>query len=74
MADADSRPASLVNVFRRSEELYSVVESTIKTDTKRIFAQQGVYDEKAAELAKEHGIEIVMDQCLAVAHSNLIGR
>lgn len=64
----------LVNVFRRSEELRSVVEATIPTGATRIWAQSGVYDEAAAELAQQNGIEIVMDQCLAVAHSNLIGR
>ncbi|MGZ4112602.1 MAG: CoA-binding protein [Tumebacillaceae bacterium] len=63
----------MVNVFRRSEELYSVVEATIRAGAKRIWAQQGVFDEKAAELAAENGIEIVMDQCLAVAHSVLMG-
>lgn len=63
----------MVNVFRRSEELLSVVESAIQSGAKRIWAQQGVYDEKAAELAAENGVEIVMDQCLAVAHSVLMG-
>ncbi|WP_332457817.1 CoA-binding protein [Tumebacillus avium] len=63
----------LVNVFRRSEELYSVVEAAIKAGAKRIWAQSGVYDEKAAELAKQNGVEIVMDQCLAVAHTQLVG-
>lgn len=63
----------LVNVFRRSEELYSVVEAAIKAGAKRIWAQSGVYDEKAAELAKQNGVEIVMDQCIAVAHTQLVG-
>lgn len=62
----------LVNVFRRSEELYSVVESAIKSGAKRVWAQQGVEDEKAAQLAQENGIEIVMNLCIAVAHSVLL--
>jgi uncharacterized protein len=65
-------PVDLVNVFRRSEELYSVVESTIKSGAKRVWAQQGVEDEKAAQLAQENGVEIVMDLCIAVAHSVLL--
>lgn len=63
----------LVNVFRRSEELYSVVESAIQAGAKRVWAQQGVADEKAAQLAKDNGVEIVMDLCIAVAHSVLLG-
>lgn len=66
-------PIDLVNVFRRSEELYPVVEATIRAGAKRIWAQSGVYDEKAAELAAQNGIEIVMDQCIAVAHTVLLG-
>lgn len=62
----------LVNVFRRSEELYSVVEAAIKTGAKRVWAQQGVEDEKAAQLAKDNGVEIVMNLCIAVAHSVLL--
>jgi predicted CoA-binding protein len=63
----------LVNVFRRSEELDSVVESSIKAGAKRIWAQQGVYDEAAAKRAKDNGVEILLDQCIAVAHSVLLG-
>jgi predicted CoA-binding protein len=63
----------LVNVFRRSEELYGVVEQAIQAGVKRVWAQSGVYDEKAAELARQNGVEIVMDQCIAVAHTQLIG-
>jgi len=62
----------MVNVFRRSEELYGVVEATVQKGAKYIWAQQGVADERAAELAAAHNIAIVMDQCLAVAHSVLL--
>jgi predicted CoA-binding protein len=63
----------LVNVFRRSEELPAVVEDAIKAKAPRIWAQLGVYNEEAAARAREHNIEIVMDQCIAVAHSVLLG-
>jgi uncharacterized protein len=63
----------LVNVFRRSEDLYPVVESAIRTGAKRIWVQSGIYDEASAELAAKNGVEIVMDQCIAVAHNTLLG-
>ena len=68
-----TEPVDLVNVFRRSEELYPVVEAAIRAGAKRIWAQSGVYDEKSAELAAQNGVEIVMDQCIAVAHTVLLG-
>ena len=68
-----TEPVDLVNVFRRSEELYPVVEAAIRAGAKLIWAQSGVYDEKSAELAAQNGVEIVMDQCIAVAHTVLLG-
>jgi predicted CoA-binding protein len=59
----------IVNVFRRSEALKSVVNEAIETTTPVIWAQQGVYDEEAAEIAKGHGKTMVMDRCIMVMHS-----
>lgn len=63
----------MVNVFRRSEELQGVVEATVQAGIPLIWAQQGVYDEEAADYATANGSKIVMDQCIAVAHSVLVG-
>ncbi len=59
----------IVNVFRRSDALLGVVEEAIQTDAPVIWAQQGIYDEKAATLATSHGKKMVMDRCIMVMHS-----
>lgn len=67
-------PVDIVNVFRRSDALMNVVREAVQISAPVIWAQEGVYDEAAAELAKQHGKVMVMDRCIAVMHSLLVGR
>lgn len=62
-------PVDIVNVFRRSEALKGVVEEAVQLSAPVIWAQQGVFDEEAAELAGDHGKTMVMDRCIKVMHS-----
>lgn len=67
-------PVDIVNVFRRSEEVMPVAEETVKIKPKVFWLQQGIYNEQAAELVAQHGIEAVMDQCIKVDHALLVPR
>lgn len=58
----------LINVFRSSEYVPDIVEEAIKLGIKRIWLQIGVVHETAKKKAESHGIEVVMDECLAVVH------
>ena len=62
--------------LRRSEALYEVAEEAIAIQVKILWAQLGVVDEAAAELAQGAGLTVVMDRCpkieLARAASNLV--
>lgn len=62
-------PIDIVNVFRRSDALVSVVEEAVTTSAPTIWAQQGVFSEEAADLAEQHGKTMVMDRCIMVMHS-----
>lgn len=62
LADVD-RPIDMVQVFRRSEELYGVAEEAIAVGAKVLWAQIGVYDDRAAKLAEEAGLKVVMNRC-----------
>lgn len=66
-------PVDIVNVFRRSEALPDVVREAVQISAPVIWAQEGVYNEEAAEMAARHGKTMIMDRCIAVAHSILIG-
>ena len=53
----------MVDVFRPKEELYAIAEQAIALGAKVLWAQIGVYDDKAAELAEKAGLQVVMNRC-----------
>jgi uncharacterized protein len=61
-------PIDIVNVFRRSEYLSDVVNEAITVGARAIWAQLGVEDAHALELAKEAGIPMIMNNCIRVTH------
>ncbi len=65
-------PVDIVNVFRRSEHLQGVVEDAIAVGAPVVWAQHGVYDGEAAQMATAAGLEIVMDTCIKIAHARLM--
>jgi len=57
------RPVDMVEVFRPREELYAIAEQAIAIGAKVLWGQIGVYDDRAARLAEEAGLKVVMDRC-----------
>jgi len=57
------RPIDMVEVFRPKEEFYSFAEQAIDVGAKVLWGQIGVYDDAAAKLAEEAGLEVIMDRC-----------
>ena len=62
LAEID-RPVDMVEVFRRPEELYGIAEEAIAIGAKVLWGQIGVYDDRAAKLAEEAGLKVVMNRC-----------
>lgn len=57
------RPVDMVEVFRPKEELYGIAEQAIAIGAKVLWGQIGVYDDRAARLAEDAGLKVVMDRC-----------
>ena len=57
------KPIDMVDVFRPKEELLAITEQAIAVGAKVLWAQIGVYDDQAAQLAQEAGIKVVMNRC-----------
>ena len=57
------RPVDMVEVFRPKEELYDIAQQAIDIGAKVLWGQIGVYDDRAAKLAEDAGLKVVMDRC-----------
>lgn len=64
--DLESLPElpDIVDVFRASEHVPEIVDSCISLGIKRIWLQDGVIHEEAAQRARDAGIVVVMDRCI----------
>ena len=67
-------PVDLVDVFRKSEDLPSVIDDALTASAKALWLQLGCIDEAGARRAAAAGATVVMDRCLMVDHARLLGR
>jgi len=63
----------IVDVFRKSEEVPSVVKQAVALKQKCgcppvIWLQHGIVNEEAAEMARQAGLVVVMDKCMMEEH------
>ncbi|HWQ38097.1 MAG TPA: CoA-binding protein [Burkholderiales bacterium] len=57
-------PVDLVNVFRASRFVDGIVDDCIHLGIKRLWIQEGIVNEPAAERARDAGLRVVMDRCI----------
>lgn len=66
-------PIDIVNVFRRSEFTPEIAKEAVAINAKVLWLQQGIINEEAAQIAAEAGLTVIMDRCIKVEDSLLIG-
>jgi predicted CoA-binding protein len=61
----------MVDIFRRSEYLPDIAEQAVAIGARIFWAQLGIFNEAAAERAKQAGMIVVMDRCPAIEYRRL---
>lgn len=67
-------PVDIVNVFRRSEQTPPVAEEAVKIGARVLWLQLGIVSDEAYEIASKGGLTVIMDRCIKVEDSILIGK
>ena len=62
----------IVDVFRPSEDVLPFVNDAIKKNPKVIWLQEGIHNDEAENLAREHGIDVVFNRCMLAEHQRLM--
>lgn len=65
-------PVTMVDVFRRSDLVPTIVDDAIAIAARILWLQLGVVHEEAAARARAAGITVVMDRCPAVEYRRLV--
>lgn len=64
----------VVDIFRKPEDVPSVVDDAIAIGADVVWMQLGIVNEQAAAKAREAGLTVVMDRCMMAQHQRLIGQ
>ena len=66
-------PVDVVDLFQRADRVMPFVEQAIEIGAKVVWMQLGIVNEEAAELARNAGLEVVMDRCMKIEYARLFG-
>lgn len=63
----------IVDVFRRNEDLPDVAREAVAIGAKTLWIQLGLWNEDAAKIAEDAGLNVVMDRCVKIEHARFHG-
>ena len=66
-------PVDVVDCFRKAEETPGLASQAVGIGAKVLWLQLGVVNEEAAAIARDGGLEVVMDRCMKIEHGRLFG-
>ena len=66
-------PVDIVDVFQRSDRVMPITESAIAIKANVLWMQLTVINEEAARLARNAGLEVIMDRCVKIEYARLFG-
>ncbi|WP_022875380.1 CoA-binding protein [Glutamicibacter mishrai] len=72
LADLPETP-DLVEVFRKHDDLPSVLDEALAVGAKTLWLQLGSWHEEVARRAEAAGMNVVMDRCVKIEHARFHG-
>ena len=66
-------PVDMVDVFRRTEDVLPIAQQAIQMGAKCLWQQIGVLNLEADALARNAGMDSVMDRCVKIEHGRFFG-
>lgn len=63
----------IVDVFRKTADVLPIAQSAVAIGAKCLWQQLGVVNREADRLAREAGLDSVMDRCVKIEHGRLFG-
>lgn len=63
----------LVDVFRKHDDLPTVLDETLAVGAKTLWLQLGSWHEDVARTAEDAGLNVVMDRCVKIEHARFHG-
>jgi predicted CoA-binding protein len=66
-------PVDMVDVFRRTEDVLPIAQQAIQMGAKCLWQQIGVMNLEADALARDAGMDSVMDRCVKIEHGRFFG-
>ena len=66
-------PPDLVDVFRRVDELPTVVDEAVDVGASAVWFQLGLEHDAAATTASAAGLDVVQNRCLKIEHARFAG-
>ena len=78
ISDIDpNKRVDLIDIFRPSKEVPNIVQDNIKylkpSGCKTIWMQIGIKNKKAAQIARDNGMNVIMDKCPKIENQRLFG-
>jgi len=71
--DEIDTPVDIVDVFRPAAEVPEIARQAVKIKAKVLWLQLGVISEEGAKIARDGGLEVVMDRCCKIEHARFFG-
>jgi len=65
-------PVEMVDIFRRQEAVFPIVEDAISIGAQFIWMQEGIINKEAAAKAESAGLTVIMNRCTKIDHMNLL--